>query len=316
MEQTLGLRNVHRVANRRKLAWVTALTAATFVAEVVGGLVTNSLALLSDAGHMFTHLLALGVALLATVYAGRPATDRRTYGLNRLEILAALFNGASLLLITAGIIYEAYGRLRAPEPVEIGAMLAIAILGLAVNLACAYLLRDSHHHDLNVRGVFIHLLTDTFSSVAVIGGGIVMALTGFTLLDPILSIVICLAILYWAYRLIQDSVDILLEATPRDVNVQEVIEGLKRIPGILDVHHLHVWTITSGMYALSAHLDVDDLRVSETERLAREAERLLRDRSRISHTTFQFESQRATFAGAPLTQVETCAGTNGKASCS
>jgi len=312
MEPSFALKHVHRVDNRRKLAWAAALTAATFVAEVTGGLLTNSLALLSDAGHMFTHLLALGVALLAAVFAGRPATERRTYGLNRLEILAALFNGASLLVITGGIIYEAYERLSQPEPVRIGAMLAVATLGLAVNLLCAYILRDSHHHDINVRGVFVHLLTDTFSSVVVIAGGVAIALTGFELLDPILSVVICLVILYWAYRLIQDSVDILLEATPRDVNVQDVIEGLRQIPGIRDVHHLHVWTITSGMYALSAHLDVDDLRVSETERLAREAEKILHDRARISHTTFQFECQRAEHA---LTQVGVCSGSNGSVSC-
>jgi cobalt-zinc-cadmium efflux system protein len=307
MESLVGFRSFRRVESRRTLAWATAVTGLTFLAEAVGGLLTNSLALLSDAGHMFTHLLALVVALLAAVLSQSPPTERRTYGLKRIEILAALFNGTTLLLITVAIFYEAYRRLREPEPVATGAMLAIAVVGLAVNLIAAFILRDSHQHDLNVRGVFMHLLADTFSSLAVIAGGVVMALTGWTLIDPVLSVIICLAILFWAYRLILDAVDILLEATPRGVNLQEVVEGLKRIPGIRDVHHLHVWAITSGMYALSAHLDVDDLRVSETEELALEAERFLKERLRISHATFQFEHRRVR-TGETLTQVEISAG--------
>ncbi len=312
MSSIVGFSNV-RVENRRTLGWATAVTALTFLAEAIGGLLTNSLALLSDAGHMFTHLLALSVALLAAVLSERPATERRTYGLKRIEIVAALFNGTTLLVITLAIFYEAYRRLAQPEPVATGAMLAIAVLGLLVNLATAFILRGSHQHDLNVRGVFVHLLADTFSSLAVIAGGLVIVLTGWTFIDPALSVVICLAILYWAYRLILDSVDILLEATPRGVNVQQVVEGLKRISGIRDVHHLHVWTITSGMYALSAHLDVDDLRVSETEKVALEAERFLKEGWRISHTTFQFEHRRGVRAGEALTQVEVSAGGQRKA---
>lgn len=310
---SLGFSGIRRMETRRTLGWATGVTGATFLVEAIGGLLTNSLALLSDAGHMFTHLLALVVALLAALLSERPPTERRTYGLKRIEILAALFNGTTLLLITLAIFYEAYRRVRVPEPVSTGAMLAIAVLGLLVNLVTAVILRDSYRHDLNVRGVFMHLIADTFSSLTVIAGAVVMILTGWTLIDPLLSVVICLAILYWAYRLILDAVDVLLEATPREVNVQEVFEGLKRIAGIRDVHHLHVWTITSGMYALSAHLDVDDLRVSETEKLALEAERFLKERWRISHATFQFEHRRGVRASEALTQVELSAGSQRKA---
>ncbi len=287
-----GFHPTRRVQSRRRLVVTVVLTGVTFIAEAVGGFLTNSLALLSDAGHMFTHLLALLVSLLAVVFAARPATARRTYGLNRLEILAALFNGATLFLVSLWIFYEAYKRLMEPEPIATGAMMFIAVIGLVVNLLCAYVLHGSKHEDLNVRAAFVHLLTDTFSSVGVILGAVAISWTGWTIIDPLLSVGICAAILYWAFKLIGESVDILLEATPRKLDLQEVIEGLREIPGVRDVHHLHVWTITSGMHALSAHLDVDDLRVSETEELAQQAERFLRDRFNINHTTFQFECRR------------------------
>jgi cobalt-zinc-cadmium efflux system protein len=278
-----------RVRNRRRLLWTLLLTGATFIAEAIGGFLTNSLALLSDAGHMFTHLLALGVSYLAVRFSERPATERRTYGLNRLEILAALFNGATLFAISIWIFYEAYRRLLDPLPIATGPVLVIAAVGLVVNLIGAVILSGAEHRDLNVRGAFVHLITDTFSSVAVILGVTIISLTGWTVIDPLLSVVICVVILLWALRLVWDSVNILLEATPRDVNMQDVVQGLRQIPGIRDVHHLHVWSITSGMYALSAHVDVDDLRVSDTERLAHQAEAFLRERFNINHTTFQFE---------------------------
>ena len=299
-----GFSTHHRVQNRRRLLWTMILTGVAFVAEAVGGLLTNSLALLSDAGHMFTHLLALGVSYLAIWFSERPATERRTYGLNRLEILAALFNGATLFVISIGIFYEAYDRFFNPVPIATGPLLVIAVLGLVVNLVGAVILGGAKHKDLNIKGAFIHLLTDTFSSVAVIAGAVVISLTGWTVIDPLLSVVICTVILVWAVRLVWDSVEILLEATPRDVKMQEVIDGLRRIPGIRDVHHLHVWCITSGMYALSAHVDVDDLRVSETEKLAQQAEKFLKEQMNINHATFQFECQRRRTADDVLTGVE------------
>jgi cobalt-zinc-cadmium efflux system protein len=298
-----GFHLAHRVESRRRLLITVVLTGAAFVAEAVGGILTNSLALLSDAGHMFTHLLALGVSFVAVTLAERPATERRTWGLNRLEILAALFNGATLFLISIWIFYEAYERLHEPVSIATGPMLAIAIVGLVVNLLSAYVLHGSEKKDINVRAAFVHLLTDTFSSVAVIAGAVVIAQTGWTIIDPLLSVGICALILWWAFKLVWESVDILLEATPKDVDMRDVIDGLRQIPGIRDVHHLHVWTITSGMYALSAHLDVDDLRVSETEVLAQEAEEMLGERFSINHTTFQFECRRGMVIDDALTGI-------------
>lgn len=298
-----GFSNPGRLLNRRRLLWTVLLTGATFLAEAIGGFLTNSLALLSDAGHMFTHLLALGVSYLAMLLSERPATERRTYGLNRLEILAALFNGATLFAISIGISYEAYRRLLEPLPIATGPVLVIAVVGLGVNLIGALILSGAEHKDLNVRGAFVHLLTDTFSSVAVIVGAAVISLTGWTVIDPLLSVLICVVILFWALRLVWDSVDILLEATPRDVNMQEVVQGLRQIPGIRDVHHLHVWTITSGMYALSAHLDVDDLRVSDTEGVAQKAQAFLKERFNINHTTFQFECRSGRTVDEVLTGI-------------
>lgn len=303
MGKSHGFHLARRVESRRRLYVTLVLTAVTFVAEVVGGLLTNSLALLSDAGHMFTHLLALGVSWAAAVVAGRPSTERRTYGLNRVEILAALFNGATLFLISVAIFYEAYQRFWEPVPIATGPMLAIAVIGLAVNLLCAWVLHGSKGKDINVRAAFVHLLTDTFSSVAVIAGALVILLTGWTVLDPILSVGICAAILIWAFKLVWESVDILLEATPRDVDVQKVILEIRQIPGVMDIHHLHVWTITSGMYALSAHVDVEDLRVSETEAIAEAAENLLRENFRINHVTLQFECRRGRFVDDTLSRA-------------
>jgi cobalt-zinc-cadmium efflux system protein len=303
MGKSHDFHTTQRGESRRRLYITVVLTAVTFVAEVVGGVVTNSLALLSDAGHMFTHLLALGVSLAAAVLADRPATERRTYGLNRIEILAALFNGATLFVISIVIFYEAYERLIEPVSIATGPMLVIAVVGLVVNLICARVLHGSHKHDINVRAAFVHLLTDTFSSVAVIMGAIVIAYTGWTAIDPILSIVICAIILLWAFKLVWESVDILLEATPRDVDIQSVIDGLRQIPGVKDIHHLHVWTITSGMNALSAHIDVDDIRVSGTETLAEQAEELLREKFHINHATLQFECSRGRFVGDRLSNV-------------
>jgi cobalt-zinc-cadmium efflux system protein len=301
-----GFNFAHRVESRRRLLITVVLTAVTFVAEAVGGFLTHSLALLSDAGHMFTHLLALGLSYVAATLADRPATERRTYGLNRLEILTALFNGATLFLISIGIFFEAYQRLLEPEPIATGPMLAIAVVGLAVNLLCAHVLHGSEKKDINVRAAFVHLLTDTFSSVAVVVGAVVIARTGWTIIDPLLSVGICAVILWWAFKLVWESVDILLEATPKDVDMREVIEGLRQIPGVRNVHHLHVWAITSGMYALSAHLDVDDLRVSETEVLAQKAEKILRERFHINHTTFQFECRRGMMVDDALTVLKKC----------
>ncbi|WP_169704308.1 cation diffusion facilitator family transporter [Candidatus Kuenenia stuttgartensis] len=198
----------------------SAITGVIFIVEVIGGIITNSLALLSDAGHMLTHLFALLISLFAIMFASKPPTQRKTYGFYRLEILAALLNGIILLLITVWIFYEAYHRFVTPEAISSGMMFFLAIIGLLANISCVYILKSGEHgHSLNVKIGFLHMLGDTISSVGVIIGAVIIYYTNWYIIDPIISIMLCILILIWSYKLIMESVDILLEATPKDINV-------------------------------------------------------------------------------------------------
>jgi len=259
------------------------------IIEGVGGLITNSLALLSDAGHMLTHFLALGVSLLATRFANRPPTDQKTFGFYRLEILAALFNGITLFLISGWIFYYAYLRFLSPEPIDSLPMFLVALFGLGINIITVFILNGSTHGSLNIRSAFFHVIGDTLSSVAVVIGAIFIYYTNWLILDPILSVLICLVILIWAVRLINESVNIFLEATPKDLNIQALNNSLHRVEGVMDVHDLHVWTLTSGMYALSAHVAIRDVPVSQTTKLLKKINFLLCQEFNIGHTAIQFE---------------------------
>lgn len=259
--------------------------------EVIGGIITNSLALISDAGHMLTHLFALLVSLFALFFAAKPPTEKKTYGFYRLEILAALFNGLTLFMISAWIFYEAYQRFMHPETISSGKMFIVAMVGLVANVACAYILKGNSHehgHSLNVRAAFLHMLGDTLSSVGVIIGAVIIYYTDWFIVDPIISVMICVLILIWSYKLVMESVDVLLEATPKGINIDRVIESLKQIPGIDNAHDIHVWTITSGMYSMSGHIDTKDMLISETTRLSREINRILGEKFKIGHTVIQF----------------------------
>jgi cobalt-zinc-cadmium efflux system protein len=259
------------------------------VVEVIGGFLTNSLALISDAGHMLTHLFALLVSLFALFFAAKPPTEKKTYGFYRLEILAALFNGIMLFMITVWIFYEAYQRFMHPESISSGKMFMVACIGLVANITCAYILKgNGHGHSLNVRSAFLHMLGDTISSVGVIIGAAIIYYTNWFVVDPIISVILCILILVWAYKLIMESIDILLEATPKGINIDEVIISLKQIPGIDNAHDIHVWTITSGMYSMSGHIDTKDMLISETTRLSKEINRILDEKFKIGHTVIQF----------------------------
>ena len=279
----------YRHLERKKLLLASLLTGVMMVVEVVGGLLTNSLALISDAGHMFTHLLALVISLVAIVFASRPPTEKKTFGLYRLEILAALINGVTLLLITAWIFYEAYQRFLEPKPVASLQMLVIASIGLVVNLVTAIILSGPHVRSLNTRSAFFHLLGDTVSSLGVVFGAVAIYFTGRWIIDPLLSIAICILILVWSYRLIVESIDILLEAMPRDIDFDDVMKAIRVLEGVEEVHDLHIWTLTSGMYALSAHIKVLDRSISDTGGLLKKLNFLLCQRFRIGHTAIQFE---------------------------
>jgi cobalt-zinc-cadmium efflux system protein len=283
-------RRAHSSTQQNMLA-VLSITAGIMIAEIIGGLLANSLALLSDAGHMLTDILALSLSLVAMRFARKPPTPAKTFGFYRLEILAAFFNGMLLLIISFYIFYEAYHRLIDPREIKGLFMLIVAAIGLLANGVGIAILRKSANRSLNVRPAFFHLLGDTISSAGVIVGGIVIIYTGWYMVDPIISILIGGLILRGAYSLVRESIDILLEATPKDIDVEEMIGDLVRIEGVKEVHHLHLWTITSGIYAMSAHVVIDDLLISKSSQILEEIERLLQGKYSMEHITIQFESE-------------------------
>ncbi|RKH40891.1 cation diffusion facilitator family transporter [Corallococcus sicarius] len=278
-----------RRKDRRRLLFALGLTATIMVAEAVGGFLTNSLALLSDAGHMLTDVSAMILSLLALWFAGRPADLKKTYGYYRMEILSALLNGVMLLVITIFILMEAWERLRTPATVELGPMAIVAGIGLVANLAALGFLHQTH--SMNVRGAFLHVLGDTLSSVGVLVGAGIMWWTGWYVVDPIISVLISIVIVVGALRLVKDAVDVLLEAVPAHVDLEQVRELMGKVQGVQAVHDLHVWTISSGMYALSAHLVVADPMVCNNDDILSAVKHELFDRFGIDHTTIQIESQ-------------------------
>jgi cobalt-zinc-cadmium efflux system protein len=269
-----------------------AITLFMMVAEIIGGLLSNSLALLSDAGHMFTDTLALALSFFAMKFAGMPATDKKTFGFYRLEILAALLNGITLVLISLYIMYEAYQRILNPQPVAGTLMLIVAVIGLIVNIIGALFLMKHRETNLNIRGAFLHIIGDAVSSVGVIIGGVVILYTGWYLIDPILSILIALGIIAGAIGLVSESVSILLESAPSHINIAAVAEEIARVDGVREAYHVHVWSITSGVYALSAHVIIDDRLVSGSRELLDAIRQRLTDRFKIMHSTIQLECER------------------------
>ncbi len=279
-----------RVAERRGLLKALALTSAIFVAEVVGGYISNSLALLADAGHMLTDVLALVLAYVALRLATRPATPHKTYGWYRLEILAALTNGVTLVVISLFIFWEAFERLMDPPEVATGTMLVVATVGLVANGLGLYFL-SGHGGSLNLRGAFLHVLGDLLSSVAVIVGGLLMWSTGNYLIDPLLSALIGVVIVASAYRLLRESVDVLLEGTPAGIDLAAVEAALETVDGVEGVHDLHVWSLTSGVNALSCHVEVKFEALPSADALLDRVRSLLREGFDISHTTIQIETE-------------------------
>ena len=273
-----------------RLAFAAGLTFLIFVAEVVGGVLTGSLALLSDAAHVFSDVFALGLSYGAHRLARRPASATRTYGWHRAEVLAAVTNGISLVVIGLVIIREAYDRFLSPGEIHVGPMLIVAVCGLVANGIVLVRLGGHDHGDLNVRGAYLHVLGDLLASVGVVIAGIVMRLTGFYLIDPILSVLIALAIIYSSVRLLREGVHILLEGVPYGMQLEEVIDALKALPDVTDVHHVHVWSLCSNVHALSAHLITCPLDDEVREALLTEADRMVGERFRIAETTFQVET--------------------------
>lgn len=274
--------------NKRKLQIVFVLTSVYFWAEVVGGFVTGSLALLADAGHMLTDVAGLALALLAIRFAERPPTPERTYGYYRAEILAALANAVVLIAISLYILYEAYQRFRDPPEVASQGMLLVAGIGLVVNVIGILLLRGGAAESLNLRGAFFEVLSDLLTSVGVMIAGVIMLTTGWYYADPLISAAIGLLILPRTWALLRESVGVLLEGTPRDVDLAKIRQAIIALPGVGGVHDLHVWTLTSGMNALSAHVVVGDS--GSFDVILRAVHQRLADFP-IAHATIQVEPQ-------------------------
>ena len=274
--------------SQRLLLAVLILNVFYMLAEAVGGYLANSLALLSDAGHMLTDVAALALSLLAVRFSTRPATARKTYGFYRLEILAALANGVTLIVISLLICWEAYRRLRAPEPVRAWTLIVVSFGGVIVNLVSARLLVSRvDSENLNIRGAFLHIVGDLFGSVAAVIAGILILWKSWIWADPIFSVIISGLIIYSSWRLVSDAVNVLLEGTPSHINVTAVGEAMRQVPGVREVHDLHIWTITSNRHAVTAHVVID--RPGESYRILRELRDMLAERFALTHSTIQLE---------------------------
>ncbi len=266
-----------------------ALTAVTLLAEVVGGFWTNSLALLSDAAHVFMDLFALTLSLAAVKLARLPASDRHTFGFHRSEVFASFINGLTVFLMALVILYEAWGRFTAPQEVKSLPMLVIAAIGLVMNLLAARALHRHSHDDLNVKSAFLHVIGDAAASVGVIAGGLIMHYSGWYQLDALISVGIGLLILTGAGRVLRDAVHILMEGTPRGLELSDVADAIRSIEGVRDIHHLNIWTVCSHILSLSVHVDIDSGNEERRVEILHAIEHLLAERFHINHTTIQME---------------------------
>ncbi|MGC4191457.1 MAG: cation diffusion facilitator family transporter [Thermomicrobiales bacterium] len=274
----------------KPIAIALGITAAFMAIEAIGGFLTNSLALIADAGHMATDVAALGFSLFAIRLAQRPPTPRRSFGYLRAEVLAAFINSAFLIGLTFIILWEAFLRLNEPPEVHSGPMLIVAVAGLIANLCSAWVLSrgGAHQHNLNMRGAFIHVVSDALGSVGAIAAALIMLATGWYLADPILSGGIGLLILWSSWKLLSESVDVLLEAGPKEIDPETVSKAATEIPGVEGLHDLHIWTVTSGMVAMSAHVSVDDF--AHWAETCETLNHLLEERFGIAHVTLQPET--------------------------
>lgn len=266
-----------------------ALTVLILVGEVVGGIVTGSLALLSDAAHVFLDILALGLGYGAIRLAARSPSERHTYGFHRMKVIAAFINGASLVVVAIEIFRESITRFQHPEPVLAGPMLVVAMVGLVVNLIVAFVLRHHGKEDINMRAAFLHVLGDALSSLGVIAAGVILLYTNWSWVDPLMSVLIGIIILAGSGRILKQAIHILNEGAPDEVGVSELSSAMKDVAGVSAVHDLHVWTVGPGYPVFSAHVVLSDQALSGTDRIMDELKELLSHRFHIDHTTIQFE---------------------------
>ena len=282
----------------RSLIFALALTTLIFIVELVAGFLTNSLALLSDAAHIFTDLFSLGLALFAIMLAGLPASDTRTYGWHRSEVFAAFFNGATLIIISGLILYEAVQRIIKQEPVHGVGMFVAAAFGLVINLAVVHRLKGHDHHDLNMRSAFLHVVGDALISFGVILGGVIIHFTGWFIVDPILSIIFSVVILRGAAKVLYESLHILFEGVPKGIDINEVVDEIKKVDNVVGVHKIHVWSICSQISALSAHVLIEpEHEHGAGSRIINDINCRLMSCFHINHTTLQLEVGKCEYEG-------------------
>lgn len=281
-----------RTVEKKKLILSLTITSIVMIIEIIGGFLTNSIALLSDAGHMFTHSFAIGISLIAIIIACKPPCHHRTFGLYRTEVLAAFVNGLFLLLVVAIIIYEAFQRFIHPVEVLGFQMLLIAFLGLAVNLTSIFILHGSHKENLNIRGVFYHMIADAVSSVGIVLAAVVILLTGWNFLDPLVSLGISLLIIYWAWGILKDSTRVLLETAPKGLDIGIITNDLKKkFPEIKELYNVHLWTIIPEMIVFSAHATINSNKLkTKQEKLIKKINTYLSKKYNIVESTIQVTS--------------------------
>jgi cobalt-zinc-cadmium efflux system protein len=269
-----------------------AVTAAVAVVETVGGILSDSISLVSDAVHMFTDVMAIGLSLFAITMAARSHSGAMTFGYHRAEVMVALANGVALTVISLWVLYEAFLRVMSPRIIDAPLLLLTASIGLAGNLVVMFLLKHHAGKSINIHSAFIHVVYNTISSVAVITTGFIALNTGITIVDPLVAFLIAGLVARSAYSIVRSSTLILLEGAPSELDIREILATLKELDGVIDVHDLHVWTISTGMDALSGHVVVRDQMLSESNKLLSEINTVLAERYNITHTTIQMEHER------------------------
>jgi cobalt-zinc-cadmium efflux system protein len=281
--------HISNAGNRLKYSLF--LSVVILAAEIVGGLLSNSLALLSDAGHVLADIIALGLSWYGIRQAEKASNQHMTFGYHRVGVLVAILNATTIFLIGAFIIYEAYRRFQSPPEVEGQLMTIVALIGLAANVLVTLWLRSEQKHNINIRSAFWHAFGDAIASVGVIAGGLIILITGALWIDPFISILISIIIFWAAWSILREGLRVLLEATPKDVDVLAMIGALKQVPGVKDVHDVHVWSISPELRAMNGHVLIDDISISQAEDIRGKVEKIVREQFHIGHTTLQMECQ-------------------------
>jgi cobalt-zinc-cadmium efflux system protein len=265
------------------------LTLAFVIIEAGAGIFANSLALLTDAAHNLTDVIALGLTWFAVRITAQPANAQKTYGYHRAGILVALLNSTTLVLISLGIFYEAYRRFLSPPEVQSTVLIGVGLIAVVINLVTALLVHRGSQHDLNLRSAFVHLMGDVLSTIGAVIAGVIIYFTNANWLDPLVSVLIGFLILYNAWGILRDAVDILLESTPRDVNIKNMVDDIIQVEGVLGIHDIHVWSLTQSLRTMSAHILTDDLHISAGANIQRQISEIVRHRYNIAHATLQLE---------------------------